>query len=414
MLKVVSLYTGVGGLDFGFEAAGFDTTVAVELDRTCCRTLQLNRRWPVLAGDIHEITSQAILDTARLRPGEADVLIGGPPCQPFSKSSYWVSGDSNRLLDPRAGTLEQYLRVLGDIRPRAFLLENVQGLAYRGKDEGLRHLLEGVARINNVHGTSYWVSCATLNAADYGVPQLRERVFLVGSRDGRSFHFPKATHAAGDAESLFKGEAEPYRTAWDALGDLPNRVEDPVLAVGGKWGKLLPSIPEGQNYLWHTDRGGGKPLFGWRKRYWNFLLKLAKDKPSWTIQASPGTATGPFHWSSRRLSAQELCRLQTFPDGLRFDCSHREVQRMLGNAVPSLLAEVLATAIRKDLLDAPTGRRALKLLPPVRPKVPPPEPVLPVHRSYAHLVGKHEEHPGEGLGPGAVSRHEEPATTSFL
>ena len=79
---------------------------------------------------------------------------------------------------------------------------------------------------------------------------------------------------------------------------------------------LLPTIPEGQNYLWHTERGGGEPLFGWRRRYWSFLLKLAKDLPSWTIQAQPGPATGPFHWDNRRLSVREMARMQTFPDNV--------------------------------------------------------------------------------------------------
>src|SRR3712207_2104614 len=107
----------------------------------------------------------------------------------------------------------------------------------------------------------------------------------------------------------------------------------------GKWADLMPSIPEGRNYLWHTSRSGGLPLFGWRTRYWNFLLKLAKDQPSWTIQAQPGPATGPFHWESRKLSAAELGRLQTFPDGLVYGCTRAGVQRLAGNAVPSALAE---------------------------------------------------------------------------
>ena len=97
MLKAISLYTGVGGLDFGFEAAGFKTVVASELDAVACRTLRLNRKWPVLEGDIHDFSSEELLEAGNLKPGEADVLIGGPPCQPFSKSSYWVNGDSGRL-----------------------------------------------------------------------------------------------------------------------------------------------------------------------------------------------------------------------------------------------------------------------------------------------------------------------------
>ena len=198
------------------------------------------------------------------------MLVGGPPCQPFSKSSYWVRGDALRLDDPRADTLTGYLRILRDARPRAFLLENVYGLAYEGKDEGLRYVLD---------------TWQMINTAEHGVPQIRERVFMVGSRDGRQFRFPEPSFAAPSAISsdLF-ANIEPYRTAWDALGDLPEPESD-GLRVGGKWGDLLPSIPEGENYLWHTDRGGGQPLFGWRTRYWSFLLKLSKRLPSWTVQA---------------------------------------------------------------------------------------------------------------------------------
>src|SRR5262249_48559506 len=197
---------------------------------------------------------------------------------------------------------------------------------------------------------------------------------------------------------------EPYRTAWNALGDLPERLNDSALKVGGKWAGLLPSIPEGENYLWHTARGGGMPLFGWRTRYWSFLLKLAKNRPAWTIQAQPGPATGPFHWTNRRLSSQELCRLQTFPDGLQFDCSRNDVQRMLGNAVPSLLAEVIAREIRGQLLGQPMKRKKLQLLPPQRDMVPPPERVAKVPSAYHHLIGDHAEHPGEGLGNRARRR----------
>lgn len=300
MYRMISLFTGAGGLDFGFEAAGFDTVVAVEMDRVCCENLRANRDWCVLEGDIRGVESATILNKADLQPGEADVLVGGPPCQPFSKSGYWAKGDARRLDDPRADTLDAYLRVLRDTRPKAFLLENVPGLAFKGKSEGLRRVLDGVAAINHLHGTRYRVSWRIVNAADYGAPQMRERVVMVGHRDGHEFIFPEPTHGP---ERVSR-----HHTAWDAFGDLPDPSNETGLKMTGKWAELLPTIPEGQNYLWHTERGGGEPLFGWRRRYWNFLLKLAKDKPSWTIQAQPGSATGPFHWDNRKLSSRELCR----------------------------------------------------------------------------------------------------------
>lgn len=398
--KVISLYTGVGGLDFGFEAAAFEIAVALDIDSTACRTLRLNRRWSVLEGNIHGFTSKQILKAAALTPGEADVLIGGPPCQPFSRSSYWLNGDALRLDDPRSSTLAAYLRVLRDTKPKAFLLENVYGLAYRNKDEGLRYLLDGIAEVNRQAETRYSVRWQVLNAAQYGVPQLRERVFLVGSRDGAPFEFPVGSHfppgiRANDAQ------LEPYRTAWDAIGDLPE--PDTVsLAVNGTWGDLLQSVPEGHNYLWHTDKGGGLPLFGWRTRYWSFLLKLRKGAPSWTIQARPGSATGPFHWNNRRLSAAELCRLQSFPDNIRFDCGQTEIQRMLGNAVPSLLGELLARSISCQFLgDRKTAK--FKLL---RPHLTAPRAsaIRPVPQKYYALIGNHPAHPGEGRGPGTLKK----------
>ena len=400
-LTAISLFTGVGGLDFGFEAAGFETVAAVELNPGACRTIRANRNWPVLEGRIEDFSSRQILKAAGLKSGEPDVLIGGPPCQPFSKSGYWKSGDALRLQDPRADTLTQYLRVLAETKPRAFLLENVPGLAFDSKSEGLQYLLEGIKAVNRKAKTKYQVHWQVLNAAGFGVPQLRERVFLVGSRDGKPFVFPEPSFFPPE---LATGGKQPYRTAWDALGNLPPDPVDDSLVVGGKWGNLLPSIPEGQNYLWHTGRGQGEPIFGWRTRYWSFLLKLAKNRPSWTIQAQPGTAIGPFHWRSRRLTAAELCRLQTFPEGLRFDGGRTEVQRLLGNAVPSLLAEILAWEIRQQLLGIPVKPRKLKLLPPARDDQPDAEEVAPVPDEYAPYIGEHADHPGEGKGKGAVKR----------
>lgn len=400
MLKIISLFSGIGGLDFGFEQAGFETRVALEFNRHACQAMRLNRpSWEVIEEDINLVSSEILLSRAGLTVGEADVLIGGPPCQPFSKSGYWARGDALRLDDPRADTLTAYLRILRDTQPKAFLLENVFGLAYQGKDEGLRYILDGIKQINQDTGSCYEVTWQVINCASYGVPQLRERVFMVGARSGKKFRFPDPTH--GPQQELgqdFFDTREPYRTAWDAIGDLSAlELTEEGLRVGGKWGDLLPSIPEGENYLWHTDRSGGKPLFGWRTRFWSFLLKLSKKLPSWTIQAQPGSAVGPFHWTNRRLTFAELCRLQTFPDGLALDCGRTEMQRMLGNAVPSLVAEVVAKAIKAQLLNLPIDSH-FRLLPPKRTPVPPPEPLQPLLEKYEQFIGVHEAHPGTGLG----------------
>lgn len=397
--KVISLYSGAGGLDYGFEAAGYQTAVALELDRDCCETIRRNRSWPLIDRSIFGVRSGEILEAARLKRGQAAVLVGGPPCQPFSKAGYWVRGESKRLDDPRANTLGAYMRVLEDTLPAVFVLENVEGLAYAKKSEGLELLLGLVDDINRRAKTHYSPTFQVVKAADHGVPQLRERFFMVAARDGGEFRFPSPAHRPAETRNgqLRINAVTPYRTAWDALGDdEPDPTED--LEVKGKWADLLPSIPEGGNYLWHTDRGGGMPLFGWRRRYWSFLLKLAKNKPSWTIQAQPGPAIGPFHWKNRRLSMRELCRLQTFPDDVLITGARGAVQRQLGNAVPPLLAEVLGRAIRTQLLGLKRLSVPLRLLPPDRGSPPPPEPVSRVPHRFRALKGHHQPHPGTGKG----------------
>jgi DNA (cytosine-5)-methyltransferase 1 len=404
--RLISLYSGAGGLDYGFEAAGFETAVALDVDHDSCESVRRSRpRWPVIEASVFEVPTRDILSRAGLTRRAVDVLIGGPPCQPFSKSGYWARGDSRRLDDPRASTLGAFLRVVEEALPRAILFENVEGLAFAEKDEGLRLLLSGLDEVNRRRRTHYRAVYTALNAAEFGVPQLRERFFLVAARDGTLLRFPEPTHQPpGDEQERLRGVArEPYRTAWDALADVAPAPEEDLRARG-KWAALLPSIPEGQNYLWHTERGGGLPLFGWRRRYWNFLLKLAKDRPSWTIQAQPGPSVGPFHWESRRLSVRELCALQTFPRDVTIRGGRTSAQRQVGNAVPSLLAEVLARAIRTQLLGRSPVRGAPRLLPPDRSPAPDPEPPRPVPREFLHLVGSHPPHPGTGKGRGARAR----------
>lgn len=396
-MNAVSLFSGCGGMDFGFEAAGFNVLFANDFDRHSCETLRLNGISHVVEGPIESIPSAVIKE--RLAGRELDVLFGGPPCQPFSKSGYWATGDTKRLDDPRAGTLGEYFRLVDELQPRAFLLENVHGISYSGKEEGFAFLISRIQEINRRHMTNYRPAWAILNAADYGVPQLRIRFFLVAFRDGMPFTFPSPTHQsleASDDGDLFGSLLPRHATAWDAIGHIrPDPNES--LSMTGRWADLLPSIPEGENYLWHTDRRGGLPLFGWRTRYWSFLLKLAKAKPSWTIQAQPGSAVGPFHWHNRRLSWREMAAIQTFPADFRIQSSRVEIQRQIGNAVPSLLAEVLARSIHQTL----SGKKLVtkpKLAVPSAAVTPAPERLKPVPARFLHLAGEHQAHPGTGKG----------------
>jgi DNA (cytosine-5)-methyltransferase 1 len=394
--KAISLFTGAGGLDFGFDAAGFQIAVALDMDPVAAQSFKASRPGvPYLVGDVSDTPSDEILRVAGLKEGEASVLIGGPPCQPFSKAGYWVRGDSGRLEDPRARTLQEYLRVVRDTLPEVILLENVHGIAYTGKEEGLSFIFAELERINKERGASYEPAWAVLNAADYGVPQLRYRFFLVAHREGKRFEFPKPTHGP---KGTITGE---YVTSWDAIGDIAiGPEEEKSLAVRGKWADLLPSIPEGWNYLWHTDRGGGLPIFGWRTRYWNFLLKLAKARPSWTITANPGPSIGPFHWRNRRLSIEELIALQTFPKDAKVRGSYRGAQRQIGNAVPSLLAEILARQILATFFGR-TFSEPPRLTVRLKRPIPDPEPVGDVPERYLALVRERPPHPGTGKGPRA-------------
>lgn len=404
--KVLSLFTGAGGLDLGLERAGFSIAGCVEADRDCRLTLESNRpRWPRLdPGDIHEHRPSEILDAFRLKSGEAVLLAGGPPCQPFSKSGQWKHGQPGRMRDPRANTLRAYLAVLRAALPQAMLLENVKGITATRKSitqmyEGLDVLRSALDRINRRHGTHYEPIPLVLDAADYGVPQHRQRVFIFASRDGSDLTLPAPTH--GPRAAL----PAPFATAWDSLHDLDDPEFDGTLRPLGKWGGLLPSIPEGSNYLHHTARGEGEPLFGWRRCYWSFLLKLAKARSSWTIQAQTGPATGPFHWRSRHLTPREMARLQCFPDNWAIEGARTSARRQVGNAVPPPIGEMLGLELRRQVLGERT-RSKIPLLPAPRTDCPPPESVAPVPERYLVLRGQQEDHPGAGQGPGALRRLE--------
>jgi DNA (cytosine-5)-methyltransferase 1 len=405
----VSLFSGCGGMDYGFEAAGCEVVLRNDFDRHSCNTLRLNTRYDVIEAPIEDLAESDIRKFVGSSLNGVDLLIGGPPCQPFSKSAYWSKGDTLRLEDPRSNTLREYFRVVQELRPRAFLLENVHGISYSGKEEGFQFILNRICEINRAIGRDYRPVWRVLNAANFDVPQLRLRFFLVAPRDGKEFRFPESTHTDGDTgnQTLFDTSKKPYLTAWDAIRHIaPDPKEK--LDVGGKWASLLPSIPEGENYLWHTDRKGGLPLFGWRTRYWCFLLKLAKNRPSWTIQAQPGSAVGPFHWANRKLSWKEMAAIQTLPHSFQITGQRVEIQRQIGNAVPSLLAEVLAREIVRQVTGRSISERCKMEVARLRP-IPPPERVSVVPDEFLSLEGKQAAHPGTGKGRAYQHKAHEPA-----
>lgn len=398
-MNLISIFSGCGGLDYGFEKAGFNAAFFNDSDKYSCATLRLNNKDNVVEGPIEEVSTEEVKKIIGSKKSSVDILVGGPPCQPFSKSAYWSKGNTLRMNDPRADTLDHYFRFVEELEPRVFFLENVHGLNYNGKEEGFQFILKRITEINKRHNLNYVPSWRVVNVADYGVPQLRVRFFLVAERTGKEFNFPDPTHTdqLQKQQTLFEvKQKETYVTSWEAINRIPLDTTQ-KLKVGGKWADLLPSIPEGENYLWHTDRKNGLPLFGWRTRYWSFLLKLAKCQPSWTIQAQPGSAIGPFHWENRKLSWQEMSAIQTFPKEFIISGARTETQRQIGNAVPSLIAEVLARAIGEQYFDIEYVTQPL-LTVTRQKKIPPPEEVRSVPKKYLELIGNHAPHPGTGKG----------------
>ena len=207
--KIISLFTGAGGLDIGFEKAGFCVAVAIESDAACCMTLKANKPdLPVIAEPLENVETETILKAGKLRPLEATLVIGGPPCQSFS-----IAGLRKGLEDDRGRLLFEFVRVVREALPIGFVLENVKGLANWDKGRALRLLLDELSKPIVYDGKTYKYTMAKpeiLNAADYGVPQFRERLFIVGNREEKAFVYPPAK--IGDGK---------YSTVWEAIGDLP-------------------------------------------------------------------------------------------------------------------------------------------------------------------------------------------------
>src|SRR4051794_21231426 len=208
----ISLFSGAGGLDLGVEQAGFSVRAAVEYDADACESLRANfPATAVLEGDIRQIETGELLRRAGLRRGEPELLIGGPPCTPFSKSGYWIE-QKRRGLDPEASLLEHYIRILDEARPRMFLLENVFALAYSNHNrEWLDFLLESFARLG------YSVTQETVLAADFGVPQRRQRLIIVGSLEGAPA-MPTPTHTGPHERRVWhQGNLLPHVSAEQAI-----------------------------------------------------------------------------------------------------------------------------------------------------------------------------------------------------
>jgi DNA (cytosine-5)-methyltransferase 1 len=328
-LNVLSLFTGAGGLDLGFHKAGFNITTCIEIEKKFCSTLEINKKFfknsKIINKDIKDIKFSDL-------DKKYDFIIGGPPCQSFS-----ASGQRKGLDDDRGNLFKNFVKILDHFKPQGFLFENVRGLLYSDGGNSLKKIKKEFEKCG------YKIHVRLLNAADYGVPQLRERVFLLGSRD-KILKFPAPTHGE---QSIHK---KPHTSVIDAIKDIynPKEIEKPF---GGKYGHLLPLVPEGENYSYFTsDKGYKKPIFKWRTKFSNFLYKANRHEPCRTIQAQPGKYSGPFHWKNRKMNVEELKRLQTFPKDFIFECGSSVALHQIGNSVAPMLSFKIAKAIKHQLL----------------------------------------------------------------
>lgn len=346
-INVLSIFSGGGGIDYGFKNAGYKICFSTDFWKPACDTLEYNKIGKLVkCADIRTINYSDELKKINLSINDIDILVGGPPCPAYSKSRFYRTEKKRALEDENSFTLYEYFRALEEIKPKVFFFENVFGFVYKPHKAAFDLLND----ISNKLG--YVINYKVINAANYGVPQIRERFICVGVKKelGSKFVFPEETHYNPDKPNLFSTQLYPWVTCKEAIGDLDYDLpEDINMQAGSKHKDLLKLVPPGDNYLFFTaERGYPNPIFKWRSRYWSFLLKLSPNKPSWTIQASFSNNMGPFHWKNRFLRINEIKRLQTFPDNYIFCGNFREQWRQIGNAVPPKLVTILAYAIKQQ------------------------------------------------------------------
>jgi DNA (cytosine-5)-methyltransferase 1 len=378
----ISLFSGAFGLDLGMEQAGFHTVSVVEKDRDAAKTITLNRPYLQESGiprEIEKVSTQDLLEEGSrvlelgriLRPGEVDLVTGGPPCQPFS-----TAGKRGSVMDPRGSLFMDFIRVVREVQPRFFVMENVRGLLsapiqhrpinQRGVEYPLldANEMSGSALkvvLSEMKELGYNVVYNLLETADYGVPQNRERVVFIGSRDREAVTFPFATHCA-DGSKLLK-----WRTLRNALTDLID-LQPEFTAYSESRLKYLRLLKEGQNWRYlpedvKKDAMGGAYNSGGGKV--GFYRRLSWDKPSPTVTTSPyQKATDMCHpIELRPLSVRECARIQTFPDDWIFHGSVTSKYKQIGNAVPVLFAKEIGNYIYTLIQgNKPKGKKIVEQL----------------------------------------------------
>jgi DNA (cytosine-5)-methyltransferase 1 len=367
-LPVISLFSGALGLDLGLEAAGFSVRVAVECNRFAAETIRRNRPdIKLIEKRLEYVPTSEILDAAGLRPGEPAVVTGGPSCQAFS-----TAGQRGSVRDPRGTMFREFLRVVREAQPRFFVMENVRGvlsaalrhrpLGERGPghpelkpEEELGSAFALIAR--ELEESGYYVVFDLLNAADFGVPQVRERVLFIGSRDGEPVTSPIRTHAKTP-----HGDIQPWLTLCGALQGL----DDPTPTFNSLTPtkrKFMVLVPTGGNWRDLPDalqpEALGAAFKSWGGRA-GFFRRLSWDRPAPALTTRPDSkATMLCHPTQLRpLSLKEYARLQQFPDQWEFGGGVPQQYIQIGNAVPVGLGRAVGLA----LLQAMRKRRRVPQL----------------------------------------------------
>lgn len=340
-IPTLSLFSGAGGLDIGFLKSGFDIKACVEINKTYSSTLEANVGGAEGYGADAVIHNEDVteFDTSPYHDLGIECVIGGPPCQTFSAAGR-RSGGVLGTEDERGRLFLAYCRILKELQPKVFVFENVYGLPGANGGKPWAEITAAFSELG------YQLRAEVVDAADYGVPQHRERLILVGYRTGQ-FRFPLPTHGPDSVEG------RPLVSVESAIEDLQDPSEPYHDHLGGMYGHLLPLVPEGLNYAYFTaEMNHPEPVFAWRSKFHDLLYKVDRRSPCRTIKAQPGKFTGPFHWKNRHFTTAELKRLQSFPDDYKIVGTSGKVLEQIGNSVPPLLAEVIAVSVREQLLES--------------------------------------------------------------
>jgi DNA (cytosine-5)-methyltransferase 1 len=328
----IDLFCGCGGLSTGLLDAGVDVRLGVDADRPSITTFDLNhagRGSKSLQSDVRAVTGSELVERAG---SEVDLLVGGPPCQPFS-----VAGKRQGLADERGGLVFEFVRLLDEIQPQAYIFENVPNLVTVGGGAILERLRCELGRLD------YSVSTALLFAADYGVPQMRKRLFIVGARDRRDISMPPpATHACPTEDP--NPTLQPYVTAGDALDDLPD--------VGDEEAEDVANHEPTFHSRAMLERFAG--LAPGAREIRSRHDRLHRQRLAYTLRAGTGNFTPlrPIHYRHDRvLSVRECARLQSFADDFHWPDEQARVQqyRQVGNAVPPVLAQAVGGHVAHEL-----------------------------------------------------------------